>query len=110
MVEFEPPGDRPGGAAWLRALYDQCRSGDRIAELEALAEDAPEPWDLWGEAHFHTAALRLARDDHPSAIAGFRRAYRSFDSERRYSYHGKLLWRRLLRGPLTDGGKPGGTE
>ena len=35
---------------------------------------------------------------------------RSFDSERRYSYHGKLLWRRLLRGPLTDGGKPGGTE
>ncbi|MBU0616098.1 MAG: protein kinase [Planctomycetes bacterium] len=84
---------------WVQTLYEQCIEGGALAALEALAEETDSPWKLWGEAHFHTAALWLARGDREAALDGFRRAYRSFDGELRYTYHGKLISTRMQQDP-----------
>jgi hypothetical protein len=94
-VDRVPPQSR----AWVRALYEHCRAGGGPAELEALARAADSPWKLWGEAHFHAAALKLAEGDRPAALAGFRRARRSFDSELRYTFHGQLIAIRMRQDP-----------
>ncbi len=92
----------PQSEAWIRKLFDFCREGGSItmAELEALAKESATPWKLWGEAYFHGAAMALAAGDRPKARDYFRQAYRSFDSELRYAYHGKLLWTRMQADPL----------
>jgi hypothetical protein len=81
----------PQTEAWVRMLYEHCQTGALGGELETLAQGVAAPWRLWGEACFHTGALRLAAGDRDGAAAEFRRAQRSYDSETRYTYHGKLL-------------------
>jgi len=89
----------PQSEEWVQALYAYCRDGGPLTALEALAEEATSPWKLWGEAHFHAAALRLAWGDRQGALEGFQRAYRSFDGELRYTYHGKLICTKMLQDP-----------
>ncbi|MCP4248811.1 MAG: protein kinase [bacterium] len=84
---------------WVRALYAFCRDDGPIESLEALAEQADQPWRLWGEAYFHAAARLLAAGDREGAQAAWQRAYRSFDSERRYTFHAKLILTKLRENP-----------
>jgi hypothetical protein len=50
---------------------------------------------LWAEACFHAGAACLARGDRSGAQENFRLAYQWYDSEIRYTYHGKLLFIRM---------------
>lgn len=98
-VDFTAGVVPPQSEQWLRALYGYCITGGSLDDLEALARRASAPWKLWGEAHFHAAALRLARGERAAALEGFIRAYRSFDGEQRYTYHAKLICRKMLENP-----------
>ncbi len=89
----------PQSEEWMRALYGHCRSGGPLTELETLAGEAESPWKLWGEAYFHAAALRLSDGDRRGALEDFTRAYRSFDGERRYTYHAKTICRKMRHDP-----------
>ena len=90
-VDFKTYATPDRSTDWLQTLYTYCTTGDAATDLEHMVADAPAPWRLWGEAAFHGAAIRLAEGDRVGALEGFLRAYRSFDSERRYTYHAKLL-------------------
>ena len=83
----------------MRALYDYALAGGRPEELQPLAAESSAPWKLSGEACFHAAARSLADGDRAAALDQLREAYRSFDSERRYTYHAKLLYVRLRQNP-----------
>jgi tetratricopeptide (TPR) repeat protein len=98
-VDFAAGLVPPQSEGWVQALYAYCLEGGTLTALDALAEEAPTPWRLWGEAHFHAAAMRLAEGDREAALAGFMRAYRSFDGERRYTYHAKLICIQMQRDP-----------
>lgn len=89
----------PQSEAWVRALYEHCQSGGPLTELDALADEVAQPWRLWGEGHFHAAARRLSGGDREGALAGFGRAYRAFDNERRYTYHAKLIYHKMQQDP-----------
>jgi tetratricopeptide (TPR) repeat protein len=91
-VDFTAELVAPQTAGWVEALYNGCRGDGTTTELYALATSAATPWKLWGEAHFHLGALRLAAGDRSGAAEHFLRAYRSFDGEQRYTYHAKILW------------------
>jgi serine/threonine protein kinase len=91
-VDFTAELVAPQTASWVEALYNACRGDGTTTELYALATGAATPWKLWGEAHFHLGALRLAAGDRSGAAEHFLRAYRSFDGEQRYTYHAKILW------------------
>jgi len=103
-VDYEPEADTPGSEAWLRTLYRNCIDGDDATsrELEHLADAANKPWQLWGESSFHAGARRMAAGDGPGALGDFGRAFRSYDGETRFTYHGKVLWHRLRRSPWDD--------
>ena len=89
----------PQSEEWVRALYDCCLGNAPFTTLEALAAEVDGPWRLSGEAHFHHGALQLARGDRTAALASFQRAYRSFDSELRYTFHAKLAYIRMEGDP-----------
>lgn len=94
------PGEIPEqDAAWLAALVGMCRGQLSLAELLGMAQAAPQPWRLRGEAEFHAAAMALAAGDRPAALAGFTRAWRSYDAAIRYTYHGELIARKMLLDP-----------
>jgi hypothetical protein len=98
-VDFAAELVPPQSEEWVRALYATCLDRDSLAALETLAEQTTTPWKLWGEAHFHAAARRLSLGDRAGALQGFARAYRSFDSEERYTYQGKLIYQRMQTDP-----------
>jgi tetratricopeptide (TPR) repeat protein len=81
----------PQTPEWVRALYAYACAGGSPQDLEESTLQVSGSWRLWGELHFHTGALHLAQGDRSRALSAFRRAYRSFDSERRYTYHAKLI-------------------
>ncbi|MFQ5807185.1 MAG: protein kinase [Phycisphaerae bacterium] len=99
VVDFAAERVPPQSEEWVRALYAYCRDGGSRATLGALAEAVAAPRKLWGEADFHAAALALAEGDRTAALEGFLRAYRSFDSEERYTYHAKLIRTRMQQDP-----------
>ncbi len=84
---------------WVRALYAFCQdpAATELPTLVELADGAPTPWKLWGEAHFHAGVARLAAGDRPGALEMFRTAYRSFDGEERYTFHAKLIYVRMQK-------------
>ncbi len=94
-VRPDADAEGPRDAAWWRELIAHLCDGSRSDALEDLAAESSSPWTLRGETSFHDAARRLADGDIAGAQEGFEDAYRSFDGERRYTYHGKLLLRRL---------------
>ncbi|MCK4342211.1 MAG: protein kinase, partial [Phycisphaerae bacterium] len=94
-VDFSLELVPPQTAEWVRMLYASCNQGKPLETLEAFAETAASPWKLWGEAHFHAAALRLTEGNREAAREGFRRAYRSFDGELHYTYHAKLIYHKM---------------
>ena len=98
-VDFAAELVPPQSEEWVRALYACCRDGGSLATLDVLSAEATSPWKLWGEAHFHAAARRLAQGDRMSALEGFRRAYCSFDGEQRYTYHAKLICNKMQENP-----------
>ena len=65
----------------------------------ALAQEVDDPWKLQGEAHFHAGATALAAGDRDEACDRFFAAYRAFDGELRYTFHAKILWRKLRQEP-----------
>jgi serine/threonine protein kinase len=81
----------PQTAAWVASLLEMARGNKSPEQLRQRAEAVEMPWKLWGEAYFHAAAQRLAEGDRPAAREAFQEAYRSFDSEARYSYHARLI-------------------
>ena len=89
----------PQSEEWVRALYAYCCEGGSVATLGALAEAVAAPRKLWGEARFHAAALRLVEGDREAALESFLYAYRSFDSELRYTYHAKLIYNKMRQDP-----------
>lgn len=88
----------PQTEAWVRSLYGCLMDSVPFESLVELADEADSPWRLLGEARFHVAALRLARGDKNGAFEGFRRSYRSFDGEMRYTFHSEIICMRLLNG------------
>lgn len=84
---------------WILGLLDMCRGLRPLADQLALARDADQPWRLTGEAEFHAAAMALAAGDRPAALAGFLRAWRTYDSATRYTYHAELIARKLEQAP-----------
>ncbi len=98
-VDFAADLEPEQTETWLRQLYATCRTGDDLDRLETLARESDRPWRLWGEAYFHIAARRLADDDRAGAEAAFERAYRAFDSETRYTYHAKLILKKIQADP-----------
>ena len=91
-VDFGAELAPPQSQEWVRALYAYCQdAAGSLAPLETLATQVVTPWKLWGEAYFHAAAARLADGDRAGALDGFHRAYRSFDGERGYTFHARLL-------------------
>ena len=99
QVDFARGLVPPQSEQWVRALYDYALAGGRPEELQPLAAESSAPWKLSGEACFHAAARSLADGDRAAALDQLREAYRSFDSERRYTYHAKLLYVRLRQNP-----------
>ncbi len=98
-VDFAAGLTPPQTAEWAEALYGYCRTGGPLDALEVLAEGADRPWELWGEAWFHAGALALADGDRAKALEAFSRAYRSFDGERRYTYHAEVIRKKLAADP-----------
>ena len=95
VIDFAVDLVTPQSEEWIRALYAYCQHGGPLTALEELAEETDLPWRLWGEAYFHASALWLAEGDRAAALEGFQRAYRSFDSEQRYTYHAKLIFNKM---------------
>jgi serine/threonine protein kinase len=85
----------PQSPAWMEALYRAMLSDGHVDALLAMAAERPTSWKLWGEAYFHAAARALAAGDRARALEYLDRAYRSFDDDRRYTYHAKLLYVRM---------------
>jgi serine/threonine protein kinase len=98
-VDFTAELIPPQSEEWVRALYAYSLDGGSRATLGSLAEAVAAPRKLWGEADFHAAALALAEGDRAEALESFRRAYHSFDSEERYTYHAKLICTRMRQDP-----------
>jgi len=84
----------PWTPEWAVALLEFARDG-RMDRVEALIAESPQPWRLRAELLFHDAIRRLASGDRRGAEAGLIGAYRSFDGERRYTYHARLLLGRM---------------
>ncbi len=89
----------PQSEQWVRALYENALCGGRPETLEPLAAAVSVPWKLSGEAYFHAAALSLSAGDRATALDQLREAYRSFDNEHRYTYHGKLFYVKMRQNP-----------
>ncbi len=85
----------PQSEAWVRSLYGYMMGSVPLDSLAELAEGTAAPWALLGEAHFHGAAMKLARGDKNGAWDEFRRSFRSFDRETRYTFHSKVIHTRL---------------
>jgi len=83
-------------AEWIAGLIDLVRGRQTLAELGELAGGQSQPWRLTGEAEFHAAAIALASGEREAALEGFIRAWRSYDSAIRYTYHGELMARKML--------------
>ncbi|MBN2448669.1 MAG: tetratricopeptide repeat protein, partial [Phycisphaerae bacterium] len=90
-VDFTRGWEPQQSETWLRVLYAHCQSGDRLDELQTLADQTDAPWKLWGEAFFHTALWDLSAGNRAACVAELRRAHRSFDGEINYTYHARLL-------------------
>jgi len=99
VVDFAAELVPPQSAEWLQALYTFCLDGGSRAALGGLAEAVAAPRKLWSEADFHAAARALAKGDRTAALESFSRAYRSFDSEERYTYHAKLICTKMQQDP-----------
>jgi serine/threonine protein kinase/tetratricopeptide (TPR) repeat protein len=99
-ADFSVDLDPAQSPEWVRALYRFCQGQTSFDELDALAERSPQAHRLWGEASFHAAAIHLAQGDVSAARDMLTRAYQSFDSEQRYSYHGKTLLKKLEENPF----------
>lgn len=83
--------DAPEG--WPAALLDAVASGNTDVAL-SLIHETPRAWRLSGEVHFHVGIRALAQGRREDALSLLAAAYRSFDGERRYSYHARVLLRR----------------
>ncbi len=85
---------------WIHSLFELVAGRRSLGQLLDLADDSAErPWRLRGEAEFHAALSRLAAGDRAAAVTGLERAWRSYDAEVRYTYHAKLLLRKLRLDP-----------
>jgi serine/threonine protein kinase/predicted Zn-dependent protease len=102
-IDYTASFSPPQSEQWLRTLYAYCQTGGSLDELYDLADRERAPWKLWGEAEFHAAVLLLSEGDREDAMVHLRRAYRSFDSEMRYTYHAKLLLRKMQQDPAWPG-------
>jgi serine/threonine protein kinase len=98
-ADFTAGLEPPETEVWLRALYRFMQLGGSPDDLETLAAASPTPWRLRGAVAFHSAARDLATGARTEALAGFLGAYRSFDDEAGYTYHGRLLAVLLQKNP-----------
>ncbi|MFH0980884.1 MAG: protein kinase [Planctomycetota bacterium] len=89
----------PQSADWIIALYSNAVGMTPFEALLERAGQADDPSRLTGEAYFHAAAAKLASGDREGALHDFDEAYRSFDEEKRYTYHAKILRTRLTHDP-----------
>jgi serine/threonine protein kinase/tetratricopeptide (TPR) repeat protein len=89
----------PQTEVWVCAVVNVCRQDAAWATLQPMAESAHQPWKLWGEAYFHHGVLQLATARDAAARDSIRKAFRSYDSEMRYTYHAKIIWQRMLDDP-----------
>ena len=99
QVDYSSGLVAPQTEGWVRALYAQIEDAGPDKELLQLADLSENPWRLRGEADFHEAVLLLSKGDRDIALAKLREAFRSFDSELRYTYHAKLLLGKMRRDP-----------
>jgi serine/threonine protein kinase/Flp pilus assembly protein TadD len=95
-VDFSAEIVSPQTPQWVEALYEQAWHGTAKTRLAELADAAPQPWRLRGEADFHEALRVLGEGDRATAEQALLRSYRSFDSELRYTFAARLL-REMLR-------------
>ncbi len=92
----------PGSGAdqWISLLHGMMTGARDLEDVASFAASSPSPWQLLGEAHFHDAARRLSLGERSEALDSFRKAYRSFDSEQRYTYHTKMILKRMEQNAL----------
>ncbi|MCO6438361.1 MAG: protein kinase [Phycisphaerae bacterium] len=102
--------DEPDVKAWNAALYAYDVDLVGLDQLLEAVNDPVAQKGRLGEAHFHAAARAVEAGDMDAAAQHLESAYRSFDGEQGYSYHGKALRRKLLaeEGLLFRSGKPSG--
>jgi tetratricopeptide (TPR) repeat protein len=94
-VRFDPDADP---AAWERFLHGLMTGKRSLDELDTMVASSPSRWRLQGEACFHDAARLVSAGKREKALELFRRAYRSFDSEQGYTYHAKVILKRVAEG------------
>lgn len=81
----------PQTEAWVRDMVEFVAGRASIKELLESAARSPSPWKLTGEVQFHEAARHLAEGRRGQAFDAFDAAFRSFDNQRRYTFHAKLF-------------------
>ncbi len=89
----------PQSADWMAALYGYAAGRTPFEALLEQAGQVADPPRLAGEAYFHAASIKLAAGDRAGALRDFQEAYRSFDEEKRYTFHAQILRKKLTDDP-----------
>lgn len=98
-VQYDSALFPPQTEAWVEMLYRFCNNQESLGALLEAASASELSWKLLAEAHFHAAAMALATGRRHRALEHFGEAYRSFDSQMRYTFHSKLIFERMRMEP-----------
>ncbi|MCK4659445.1 MAG: serine/threonine protein kinase, partial [Phycisphaerae bacterium] len=90
-LDFSAELLEPQSESWMRKLYEFSVGELGLDELLAETADVHEAYKLEGEAYFHAAVLKLVSGDRTGAGHDFEEAYRSFDNQRRYTFHAQVI-------------------
>ena len=89
----------PQTEVWMRTLYDYSRGEGGLEGLLSLANSASTPRKLVAEAHFHAAIKAWSTGNREEVVRRLGKAYHSFDSELRYTFHARIIHEKMLNEP-----------
>jgi tetratricopeptide (TPR) repeat protein len=94
-VRFDVGLVPPQNGEWVAAVYDMAAGDRSLDEVLRLADASDQPRKLKAEAYFHAAMDALGRGQRDRALSLLEDTVHCFDSEIRFTFHAKALWRRL---------------
>lgn len=98
-IDFTSALVPPQTEVWMRALYEYALGEGSLEGLLSLADSASTPRKLLAEAHFHAAIKALSIGDRGEVLRRLGKAYHSFDSELRYTFHARIIHEKMLNEP-----------